>query len=445
MFNLPKKLFILLLVLIVLSLFSNETKKTKADVSTSLKKTVEFFIGQDDTVRASGEQFSFYFDNVIIPETPVVKSAIIEIRGISYNNSGNKTVNVDLQQGTAGAGAGVDYHLPGSTRTRSFRIRYDAFQSGSGPISDITAAGAYDYTLYLRNTSVGGNGSFSISSARLILTYRYPSVSADFLQGTKFFVSQRLNNLPSGTVESNDFSVTVSGQDIAIRSAFIRIHGIARGTGVGTIEVSVVNRGQPANYKIYNLDLSSSQSRTGFRILHNASGDIPSSDFPGVGDYTLYVRCTGFDVGLLGARLTLTHQYRNTAGGLPVSGYLISSTVDTEVTGGVAFNSLLWKGDLNGGKIKMQIATSDCQGGQSNYPLCNMGTWGDAGTPFLGSDCTIGTSYEPFANTPLEIKCATEHNNKRYFRYKITLCSNDCVTNGLNNPEVTGVVVNWSE
>ncbi len=127
-----------------------------------------------------------------------------------------------------------------------------------------------------------------------------------------------------------------------------------------------------------------------------------------------------------------------------VKGYVISSTIDTGVVNGAAFNSLMWKGNLNNGKVQMQLATANCAGGQSDYPVCSIGSWGDSNTPFRGTDCSSSTSFELLSDTPAEIMCAADHNNKRYFRYKITLCSNDCITSGPNNPEVTDVIVNWA-
>ena len=45
------------------------------------------------------------------------------------------------------------------------------------------------------------------------------------------------------------------------------------------------------------------------------------------------------------------------------------------------------------------------------------------------------------ANAPVKIKCCSDLNNKRYYRYKIQLCSYDRSVAGENSPLVTDVVI----
>lgn len=438
-----KKIFILWIL--ILLVFPLELSQTEA-ASAYLAKTVEFFIGQDNAARASGEQFNFYFDNVIIPETPIVKSAVLEINGVSYNNSGDQTINVDLVQGVNPAGLGIDYKIAGTAKAKPFTIKYDALQNGTGPMSNITAAyTVYDYTLYLKGISSGGAGSYSISSAKLILTYDSPASSAYSLKTTNFFIGQETGNTGNGVEIAKDFKVSIYEEEPMIRSIFVETSGIAKGNGMGTIEISVVDQGSPANYASYSIDLGPISSTAKFKIIYDASADILSSDFPGDKNYTLYLKGTGFSTNIWNAKILVTYQYKKPSGGLPVSGYIISSTIDTGITKGAAFNALMWRGNLNGGKVRLQFAASNCQSGQSDYPLCSIGNWGDINTPYAGPDCTSNTSYESFPDISSEIGCAVKHNNKRYFRYKITLCSAaDCILSGMGNPEVTDVVVNWS-
>lgn len=438
-----KKIFALLFV--ILLLFQMELDRTDAN-STTLNKTVEFFVGQDSVIRTSGEQFSFYSNNVFIPETPNVKSAIIEINGVSYNDAGIQTMNVDLQQGTAPAGAGVDYNLGAANKPRIFSLKYDAWQNGLGPVSNINIPGTYDYTLYLKGTSADSTGSFSISSAKLILTYEYSSPETDLIKTTKFFVEQKSDNIFSGMENAKDFSIYISEKQPEIKSVFVEVSGNAKGGGAGTIEISVADQGLGANYTVYNLDLSPISGKSKFTIFYNAITNIVSSDFPGTKYYTLYFKGTGFDTDLLRAKIIVTYKYSAASAGLPVSGYIISSTIDTQIVKGAAFNALMWQGNLNGGKTRLQIATSNCPGGQLDYPLCSTGSWGDINTPYTGPDCASATYYEPLPNEPAIINCPNLHNNKRYFRYKIMLCSStDCVASGLSTPEVYDIIVNWSE
>ncbi|MBI5912997.1 hypothetical protein HY839_00985 [Candidatus Azambacteria bacterium] len=145
-----------------------------------------------------------------------------------------------------------------------------------------------------------------------------------------------------------------------------------------------------------------------------------------------------------------TRYARATIAGYPANGTLESSTFDTGITDGAAYNSILWTGFLNGGKVGLQLATSNCSNGATNYPTCSTGVWGATGSDYLGPDCTSGTYYEQSPGVPAEISlaCATLQ-NKRYFRYKVRLCStSDCSSSGTNTPEINGtqggIIINWS-
>lgn len=166
--------------------------------------------------------------------------------------------------------------------------------------------------------------------------------------------------------------------------------------------------------------------------------------------------CTGFDTTLGSiSDTTNAHVGDGTAyatkicgtatGGAPVyatSGSLIASTFDTQETTGVAYNTLVWKGtEPTNTNVKIQLATSNCSNGATNAPTCNSGAWGATGSDYLGSDCTNASFYTPDANTAIEIKCYSNHNNKRYFKYKVILETTDTAV----TPQVDDVVVNYSQ
>lgn len=190
-------------------------------------------------------------------------------------------------------------------------------------------------------------------------------------------------------------------------------------------------------------------------VRQGTGSDYPSStnaciSVPGGGNVVVGYQptdCAGYDT-ILGSMSNTTNSHVGDSawtngvtkicataaatGAFQATGFLISSTFDTGETQGVAYNSIMWKGALNGGKVKMQIATSSA----------STGSWN-----FLGPDCSSSTYYESAADSPAEILCASDayHNNKQFFRYKITICSNsDCSARGSASPEVTGVIVNWS-
>lgn len=109
-----------------------------------------------------------------------------------------------------------------------------------------------------------------------------------------------------------------------------------------------------------------------------------------------------------------------------ISGSLTSSIFDTQVTTGVAINTIMWRGSLNGGAVKFQIASS-------NDPA---GPWN-----FLGLGGSPSTYYEPpGSDIPVKIDLA-DHNNKRYLRYKIILESDVSQT---QTPIVEDVIINYS-
>lgn len=140
-------------------------------------KTVEFFIVQE-TARNLGILISKDF-SVYLPESfgeaLSVKSAFIEITGIS--DTGAQSVNVELRRGLGAVftGTGTAYDVDSTGTTTPFVILFDALNSneaeGNQKMSNIVTGSppAYDYTLFLN-----GNGvAISAFSAKLIITYSY--------------------------------------------------------------------------------------------------------------------------------------------------------------------------------------------------------------------------------------------------------------------------------
>jgi hypothetical protein len=83
--------------------------------------------------------------------------------------------------------------------------------------------------------------------------------------------------------------------------------------------------------------------------------------------------------------------------------------------------------------VRLKIATSNS---------ANPGTWA-----YLGSGCTEASTdwFDVDQNLPQEIKCYSNHNNKRYFRYKVQLCAETtCATSGSGTPRVDNVIISWS-
>lgn len=260
--------------------------------------------------------------------------------------------------------------------------------------------------------------------------------AADFSKTVKFFIIQEKETIADGIEINKNFTISIAENSPQITSAFIEIKGIATAGAAATGIVNIKLDSNP--YVLYNTEVAATPKK--FTVTYDITSII-SPDFPGIPDsknYTLYVKNDNFDTTNLSAKLILTYKYTKSTGTLPISGSITSSIFDTEINNGAAYNSIMWKGSLNGGKARLQLATSECSNGAANYPACDTGSW-----TFKGPTCAGNDYYQGLPDMPYKIKCP-DHNNKRYFRYKITLCSDNCAVSGFNNPTVTDVIVNWS-
>ena len=158
---------------------------------------------------------------------------------------------------------------------------------------------------------------------------------------------------------------------------------------------------------------------------------------------TYFSADSGIDTSVAGTlKLTGTTPKANT-------GTLISSVFDSTVTGGAGYNSIMWIGALGGvganeGKVRFQIAASNCASGATDYPTCSTGSWSYYG----GATCGAGDYFDAGAtNTSSELKgvnCLAAWNNMRYYRYKVQICSNNCSIAGNNSPTVNAIILNWT-
>lgn len=201
-------------------------------------------------------------------------------------------------------------------------------------------------------------------------------------------------------------------------------------------------------------------SQSGY--TNNACISVPTGGSISVGYVTNPNTCTGsgYDTTLGSISADTNAHVGNTtayatkicataSAGLPASATLTSSVFDT-ISTGAAFNSIMWKGTAGTGKVRFQLATSNCTNGSSNYPACSPSGWNFVGSN--GTSCGNVFWYETLGpNKPVELKCSPAyHNNQRYYRYKVQLCSNasssDCSMGGtdLVSPVISNIIVNWS-
>lgn len=448
-----------ILILMFVFLFFNIYYSRSA--SPTITKTVEFLAtsgttGTDTIVRATAAASCFDL-SVNLAETPTLLNSFLEVSGISYHSSGSNIFNVDVQQnatcpGTPGAGVNYTLANSGPVNPKQFKILHSTYSGGSGIMSNIIAADTiYNYAITVKGTATGG--IYSIYSVKVKITYTSGSSSANKLKTTTFWVTQQAGPITSGTNTSQNFNVSILENSPVIRSKFVEVTGILKGTTqFATAEVSVVKQGNPLSYTLYNLDLTATAGIiTPFTILYPISNvEMPDSDFPTTRNYQFDFKGTGFDTYVLQARAIITYKFSSGAGLYQAFGTLESSVFDTATANGASFNSVSWNGVLNSGAVQFQLATSDCSGGQTNPPTCNTGTWtfyGDAG---LGSGCNTTDFYDLSGVIGLDkakslLSCAANINNKRYFKYKTKLCSaSNCVSQTAFTPQVNDILVNWA-
>jgi hypothetical protein len=295
---------------------------------------------------------------------------------------------------------------------------------GSWSVSDLTNLQA--------GFETQANGAWNSDEHKVTQLY----VDVDFkteTKKTKYHIVQKLVAV-NGTSD-DPFSFSIADPVDAVQSAFLEIGGVAQPVANVNLDVKVDdNSATPGTYdKTYAINASGRP--TNFKVVHDVT-DYFKQFVNSAGTYNRYLHLkTDNNIYLLHAKLVITYTYiipPPVVGAYRAKAELTSSVFDSGVTDGAAYNSILWKGSLgspNPGKVRIQIATSNTE----------------TVTDFKGSDCTSNSWYEIDPNTSTEIKCFSSHNNKRYFKYKIQLCSaSNCTDSGNGNPEVTDVIISWS-
>ena len=262
-------------------------------------------------------------------------------------------------------------------------------------------------------------------------------------------VSSAVN--PSFTLYVGD---NLSGVTNPVKSLYFVASGIY--TGNGTINFKIDS--DAATGATFTLpDVGTTP--TPFEFIYKDPSNKINPTSGGSYGYILNITPSGVTLYGLGIKMSESHRYAPPAcGTFPVEGKLVSAVFETTGSSlGAAYNSIMWKGQLAGpsydqGKVRFQIATSNCAGGQTDVG-CTVGGWGSGDSDYKGgATCSNAGWYDPATinaqsqNIPIEITCAPSQsqNNKRYFRYRIQICSNDCVSAGTASPVVTDVVVNWA-
>ena len=304
-----------------------------------------------------------------------------------------------------------------------------------------------------------------------------------FAIGSDARATNELNSLSyfvgsnSGTVTANNavednanttglknFTFFVGDEASLIKGLFFEISGVsADASGAGgnnRIDISIDDSSfSLGREKRFTMNANGRQ--TPFKFIYDdptdyIDGHIASIGRGTYGPYTLNIKALDAAVSLWSVRLIATyrHKPRGTGGGLPAIGYYESPIFNSMQTGETAgiksgFHNLNWVETNTGSqRVKFQIASCDSVTGST----CNDG----GGWSYKGPDGSTGTYYG-FYETNFSDYCSGssgtyncrisfDHYNKRYFRYKITLCSaSDCSSSGAApSPGVNKVILNWS-
>jgi len=393
-------------------------------------RSEEFFAGAFPTqvTSATSSDFIIYIGNSLNGVTDPVKSAYFRVSGV-YTGAGSLELKIDDDAATA-----KTFDLPDVTSATAFEFLY---HDDSGKINP-ASAGEYAYTL---DFNPSGTVAISGLSARAEITYQFaetacPDGSAENekTKHQEFFAAGYASQVSTATSAPFTFYIgdNLEGVTSTIKSLYFKVSGTY--TGAGSLEMKIDDDAATAK----TFDLPSVTSPTAFEFLYkDDSGKInPAS--AGEYAYTLNFNPSGtVAISGLAAKLSETHRYKPPAcgGAYPADGYLTSAVFDTTgEAGGPAYNSIMWQGTLgNGteGKVNFQLATSDSESGPWTF--------------YGGATCAPGDWFSAGPNSPMEIGCFSQFNNKRFFKYKTRICSSaDCSTMGSFTPQIDEVVVSWS-
>lgn len=391
-------------------------------------KTTETFIFSRNT-QVTGSQsfspsFSLYIGDNISGIANPVKSAFFIVSGL-YTGGGTVVLKIN-SLGTS------TYTLPSVTNPTAFEIIY----KDTVPVITPTTSGTFTYTF---NIDVGTGLTISGLNAKLLTTYRFvpPACQDGTTQKIKtieVFVGD--SNTQISTQINKSFSLylgdNISGITNPIKSINFEASGVY--TGTGSLELKLDSDAATSR----TFTLPNVTDPTPFEILYKDPSNKINPTSSGTYNYTFNVIPSGVTISGFAATVIITYRYiPPTCGvGLPATGDLLSAVFDTTASAdGPGYNSILWKGSLNAGpgRVRFQLATSANSTGPWNY--------------YGGATCTSGDWYDPGApDTAIEITCApANHNNQRYFKYKVQLCSAaDCAASGTISPRVDDVVISWS-
>jgi hypothetical protein len=393
-------------------------------------KSNEFFVGTSPSQVSSSTDFPFslYIGDDLTGVSNPVKNASFLVSGV-YTGGGSLSLTID-----GDATSTKVFTLPSVSGPTDFQLVYpDAF----GKLQH-ASAGTYSHTVNVLPSGITISGL----GIKLQTTHQFAQGSCvdgqsinQKVKTSEFFVASSPASLNSSL--SMPFAIYI-GDDIseitnAVKSFYFVVSGVYTGGGNLNLLLSADGTGTSTSFALVN-----SGSPKNFSFVFEDKDRIVNPASSGTYNYRLDMNLSGLTVSNLAVKAVMSHRYKPAGCGVgyPPFGDLNSAVFDSTASAdGAAYNSILWKGKLGGtsfdqGKVKFQIAAADN----------SAGPWTFIG----GTTCGTGDWYEAAPDTAVPLSCFSQINNKRYFRYKIRICSTDCLVGGTDTPQVDDVIVNWS-
>ncbi len=396
-------------------------------------KTTDTLIFSSDVAvtGVTNTAFTLYIGDNLTGVTTPMQSLYFVTSGV-YTGNGSFSLSIDSDAATT-----QSFTLPTvGTVPTPFEFIY---KDPSNKISP-TSAGNYAYTLNMTPSGVIVYGL----GVKMSETHRFaPPTCADGVPANEKVKTTDTLVFSSDTAVTVLTNATVNlyiGDNLAgittpMKSLYFVVSGVY--TGNGSFSLSIDS--DAATTQSFTLPTVGTVP-TPFEFIYKDPSNKISPTSAGNYAYTLNMTPSGVIVYGLGVKMSETHRYKppSCGTGLSATGELASAVLDSTVVDGAGYNSIMWNGTEEGtGKVQFQLATSNSSSGPWSYyggSTCGALDWYD--TDVSGNGGGPGK--------PVELLCApSKHNNQRYYRYKIQICSNtDCLTSGTASPVVNEVVVN---
>jgi hypothetical protein len=338
----------------------------------------------------------------------------------------------------------VDIAFPGGSDTREFSI---VIPDVAG-VLEHTSAGTYDHTLQIDP----GGATVGVGSVHVSNTYTW-DIGFDCPEGSATTTKQKtIQKLIASDIDlaspkdltiSYDLVEDITGISNHVQSAYVEVVGDY--TGAGTLSMTYPENGSltethdlPASDGPRQVSLLSADSKALFQSSTSSS-------------HVFNLTASGPTMTNVSAKLVLTYIYHPAAvncGGYPATGEISSEVLDTRIQDPL-YNSITYRGELGGpqkniGRVRFQIAGSKCANGATNYPACNAGSWEWVGGASCGSSDWFESAGSGVPIDFLRTGCLSLFDGKQYYRYKVQICSLDCIKQGPTTPTVNEVFVSWS-